>query len=291
MMGRANHALLKPQSVRASFNLYLLFLNVRHLFDRERELVNRVLMMVAWRARTPDEYEPDPTDVHPIGSANVTIRWAGLNWHIEDFLMLLVDVDNLATREEFLTAYEQEQYDRDSPDIISKYHYYTTEVLPNEHTTAALEHPLLKDIRVRHFLQRYLFWLAIELDTRIERIACKMNTTLLEIAYDCPAPIKVKNMRNALRACLLHYAYGYCTEEEFSAMILDAYTFGFKPTHEPDAPAIHPEPTCIFVSDDTCFQEHIDGPPWLVIRDPHIAHDSSSEIEDGDGDEDLMEVG
>jgi len=252
---------LKAATVnQRAFDAYMAFLYRKHV---PMSIIDEFLVHVVTRARSQDEYEPDPSDVQHIGSDNVTIDWNNHYWSIDDFIALLIDCDKVDAKQVFLANYQTDNFDNNL-DIIQQYRYYTTEVVENEFTEALLHDPILGPNKERQFLKRYLFWLSVHLDTRVERLVCKLNNVLVNLSLGPPPRVKVRNMRNALRGILLQYAYGCCTQQEFEDMLRSAYEYGFVLTPEPDVSAEIPSKDCIFDSDLTHFEES--DKPWLVIR-------------------------
>lgn len=262
-MSRLGIPLKSRQDTETQLDIYMIF-----LFRQKTNaaLIDQFLHSVVARVRSKDEYEPDPNDVHHIGSDRVVLEWAGSHWFIEDFISLLLDSERVAEKRAFFEFYHSTEYEADDDDNAIKYRYFTTEVIENEWTLAILDHPLLCELSHRQFLRRYLFWLSIYLDSRIERLACKQNNILANLSLTGPAAIKIRNVRGALRNCLLQYALGYCTQAEFEEFIGNAYSYGFALTQEPDVPAESPSSDCLFDCSQTLFEDH-DG-PWLVISTP-----------------------
>ena len=260
-MSRLDIKLSKPKANIRAFDIYMVFLYHR---DQDTDaIINEFLIHLVTRVRSQDEYEPDPTDVQHVGSDNVTLEWYGHFWSIDDFIALLLDTDKVEAKNAFLEEYHNEGFS-DNIEMAQEYRYYTTEVVENEFTLALLHDSILSSAPQRQFLKRYLFWLSVHLDTRVERLSCKLNNVLINLSLSGPPPIKVRNMRKALGSILLQYAYGHCSQLEFDTLLRAAYENGFELPHEPDIASEEPHSDCLFDCTETRFEEH-DG-PWLMIR-------------------------
>jgi hypothetical protein len=234
--------------------------------------------------RSKDEYEPDPSDVQHMGSDHVHIQFNDTFWFVDDFISLLLDVDRVVEKRNFMEFYHSPEYDPLDDNSTELYHHFTTHVAENEFTVAVLDDPVLGDETNRYFLKRYLFWFSIFLDTRAERLACKMNNVLVNLGLGAPYEVKVGNVRRALKNILLQYALGYCSADVFESTLCSAYEYGFCIIQEPDLPAENPDPQCLFDVSATKFAEH-EG-PWLTIRfareDPMIVVSAGDDSEPPD---------
>lgn len=286
-------AMTIPSAVQQSTcDLYMLLLFCLNDDDYARRKVYRTIDQfiesLVWRVQTEDEYEPDPSDVQHIGSDSITIEWNDYNWSVDAMLMLLVDADKVAEKHEFMNKYNSGEYDHSDIGIIAEYERFKA-VKDNEHTVAILSDAQLGRYEARQFLKRYLFWLAIYLDTRCERLACKANNVLVRLEIGWPSLVKVRNIRRALKGALLQYAYGYCSPEDFEAMLRDAYSLGYFLDPIPDTAADEPDQDCLFNETETKFEP---GPwPILVLRSHRSDQFDDNNAEEEEHEKEFVEGG
>lgn len=181
-------------------------------------LLNHLIRRIVNRARTPDEYEINADEVWPIGGGGINILWYNLWWTIEDFLALLLAADDveLAKKNE---AFLEDDRGQAILDEINK--------LPPDERFPLI---LLDDVQLapwRVHLKCFLVWFACLNDTRIERLMCKVNNVLVnELNLGPPSVSKVLSLRRIVPNILKAHILGYCSWEELTKFMFDAYELG-----------------------------------------------------------------
>jgi hypothetical protein len=261
------------------FNVYMLYI---YQYHHNQKLIHDLVRQIGWRVRSEDEYELDPSDVHCIGSDSILIQWQDTYWHVDDFMLFLVDIDIAMVGHRYVQQFDDETIpmDRDSPDAVSRYQHYRNYPPSSPLVARALDDSTLSNDPIRHLLHRYFFWFAIYIDTRVERLICKADNVLHNMQLGWPAPIKIRNMRDALGSILRHYAYGYWTISEFDDAIRRAYETGLYNSFMPDTCVNDAGDECAFRVQNTFFDN--ERGPWFIIRSEDFEDDNSNDDDDDD---------
>lgn len=279
-----------PMNIRNTkcdiFTLMLFSVDVEDETERRKthRIIDRFLESMVWRVQTEDEYEPDPSDVQHIGSNDVTIAWNDSNWSVDAMIMLLIDADRVEEKHQFMAAYNNSaDVDHADIEVISTYERMKT-VRENNYTLSVLNDPQLCYYDIRQFLKRYLFWLALFLDTRCERLSFKANNVLRWLELGEPSMVKIRNLRRALKGALLQYAYGYCSPDEFEKILCDAYLTGYFLEPIPETVSEYVDNDCLFDVSATHFEPGLE--PILTMRDRYMESNVDEEGEEG-GEEEM----
>lgn len=199
--------------------------------ERDRDVFNMFLCAAAAAVRgPPDEYEdPAAPTVGPCAGAT-RIHWAGHDWTVEDFLSLLADADANQRAAQYVlnpTAIMEEEGS-------SGVDYHEVALLVNNiqqqpYLRSIYTCPILSHVPSRDFLKHYLFWFAVQYDTRVARLACRINNMLLSHGLGCPTPSQNLALHDTLAHALPLYARGEITAPQFRSYVWDAYCFALRP--------------------------------------------------------------
>jgi hypothetical protein len=195
-----------------------------------------LLTKIVERARTPDEYEPNPEHVYSIGGDATRLVWLrGLEWSIEDFFSMMIAADNV------LVARENQWLAEAKGDDQGQRILWELSQLPPDqrYPELLLADPCLSSSPWRRLeVKCMLIWISLALDERIERLFCKRNETLEEMDLDVPAENEILAMRVILPQALTSYVRGLCTRRQFLDYLIAAYETGrqtLPPLHPPSA--------------------------------------------------------
>lgn len=198
--------------------------------ERDRDVFNMFLCAAAGCVRgPPDEYEDpeEPTVGHC--ARDVRVHWNNVDWTVEDFLSLLVDADMNQRAAQYVL----------NPSLVASgegeaidYHELAMlvgNIQQQPHLRMVYSCPILSHVACRDFLKHYLFWLAVHYDSRVARLACRINNMLLSHDLGCPTPMQNVSLYETLSNILPLYARGKITGAQFREYIWSAYCFSIRP--------------------------------------------------------------
>lgn len=225
------------------------------VYNREasRETINMFLCAAAAMVRgPPDEYEdPMAPTVGPC-AGGARVHWDGMDWTLEDFLSLLVDADaNQRAAQYVLKTSSLTAVGVDYHDLA----LLVNNIQQQPHLRALYACPILGHVPSRDFLKHYLFWFAVQYDTRVARLVCRINNMLLSHGLGCPTPTQNLALHDTLAHILPLYAQGKITAPQFRRYVWDAYCFALRP-HGTTSATQEDEEMEMEVEDDDPPQPH-----------------------------------
>jgi hypothetical protein len=223
------------------------------------------------RARTPDEYEPQPDLISPIGGTETRVAWCrGLEWTIEDFFALIIAADNVVVARENQWLMHGGGHAEGEGDRGQQILWQLAEQRPAErYPELLLSDPALSVSPPWGLLEVkcMLIWISLAIDGRIERLLCKRNDMLAEMELDVPTENEILAMRIILPQALTSYVRGLSTRRQFLDYIRAAYQTGRQglPPLHPTWPEMPLVVSSLFDPDQSVIA-HIALPTRLVFR-------------------------